>query len=152
MIEINKYELKNGLRLIHSCDPTIQMATVNTLYDVGAKKEMPGKTGLAHLMEHLMFAGSRNVKNINEHIRRAGGSLNAFTDSDITREDKSVIFSEHRKALGEAFGFDGAKMFMADQVDKTGSYFEITPEYVEQNPKGWTDINQDILVIKNSKI
>lgn len=84
MIEINKYELKNGLRLIHSCDPTIQMATVNTLYDVGAKKETPGKTGLAHLMEHLMFAGSRNVKNINEHIRRAGGSLNAFTDSDIT--------------------------------------------------------------------
>ena len=72
MIEINKYELKNGLRLIHSCDPTIQMATVNTLYDVGAKKETPGKTGLAHLMEHLMFAGSRNVKNINEHIRRAG--------------------------------------------------------------------------------
>lgn len=74
-------------------------------------------------------------------------TMDGLTDKDITREDKSAIFSKHRKELGEAFGFDGAKMFMADQVDKTGSYFEITPEYVEQNPKGWTDINQDILVI-----
>lgn len=74
-------------------------------------------------------------------------TMDGFTDSDITREDKSVIFNKHREELGKAFGFDGSKMFMADQVNKDGSYFEITPEYVEANPKGWTDINEDILVV-----
>ncbi len=74
-------------------------------------------------------------------------TLEGFTDNDITKEDKKLIFELHRKQLGEAFGFDGDKMFMADQVNKDGSYFEITSEYVKENPKGWTDINEDILVI-----
>ncbi len=51
-------------------------------------------------------------------------SLDGFTDKDITKEDKKLIFMEHRKVLGEEFGFDGCKMIMVDQVDKVGSYFE----------------------------
>ena len=49
--------------------------------------------------------------------------------------------------MGEAYGFDPHKMFMADQKDKTGSYFEITEDYVNENPNGWTDISEDILII-----
>lgn len=100
-----------------------------------------------------MNSGTVRLSNLTESDRELImhrhnlSSMEGFTDNDITRQDKSAIFSEHRKALGEAFDFDPAKMFMADQVDKTGSYFEITPEYVEKNPKGWTDINQDILVV-----
>lgn len=52
--------------------------------------------------------------------------------------------------VGCEFGFDGHKMFMADQVNKNGSYFEITDDYVEANPNGWSDIPEDILIITDS--
>lgn len=65
----------------------------------------------------------------------------------FTKDDKQQIFANHRKAFAEANGFDWHKMFMADQVNKNGSYFEITNEYVEANPNGWTDIPEDILII-----
>ena len=58
-----------------------------------------------------------------------------------------MIFANHRRAFAEANGFDWHKMFMADQVNKDGSYFEITRDYVEANPNGWTDIPEDILII-----
>ena len=74
-------------------------------------------------------------------------SLEGFTDSDITKEDKRIIFNSHSKEFGDFYSFDGSKMFMADQIDKNGSYFEITKEYVEDNPNGWSDIKEDILVI-----
>ena len=76
------------------------------------------------------------------------GTMNTGTMSkDLSREEKQALFMEHRMAVGEDYGFDGHKMFMADQVDKKGTYFEITKDYVEANPNGWTDINQDILII-----
>ena len=64
---------------------------------------------------------------------------------DAARREKE--FMKHRKKLGEFYGFDPNKFFMADQLDKSGTYFEITEEYVEDNPKGWSDIPEDILVI-----
>lgn len=75
---------------------------------------------------------------------------------ELTKEDKSAIFRAHRKLAGEDLGFDWHKMFMADQGNFTdpkkvikdyGSVFKITPEYVEANPNGWTDIPEDILQI-----
>lgn len=60
---------------------------------------------------------------------------------------KSKIFLSHRMAFGKDFDFDGRKMFMADQVNKNGSYFEVTSDYVAANPDGWTDINEDILIV-----
>ena len=78
------------------------------------------------------------------------GNMNTqarFYPEGMSASERAEDFLERRVQMGKYFGFDGAKMFMADQVDKTGSYFEITPEYVKANPNGWTDINQDILVI-----
>ncbi len=66
------------------------------------------------------------------------------------RHDKEDIFNLHRKNLGNAMGFDGNHMFMALQNDKKGSFFEITRDYVEANPEGWTDIPEDILVITSN--
>lgn len=65
----------------------------------------------------------------------------------LTKSDKNMIFTNHRRAFAEANGFDWHKMFMTDQVNKDGSYFEITRDYVEANPNGWTDIPEDILII-----
>lgn len=76
-------------------------------------------------------------------------SLEEITNHEITKEDKNCIFNAHRMALGETMGFDWHKMFMADQKTKDGSYFEITSEYVEANPNGWSDIDEDILIITN---
>lgn len=66
---------------------------------------------------------------------------------DYTREQKQKAFNENRKKVGDYYGFDWHKMFMADQKHEKGTYFEITKEYVEENKSGWTDIPEDILVI-----
>lgn len=60
------------------------MSIVNLLYDVGARDESPDKTGFAHLFEHLMFGGTKDVPNYDQPIQNAGGDCNAFTNSDIT--------------------------------------------------------------------
>ncbi|MGL5272711.1 MAG: M16 family metallopeptidase [Phocaeicola sp.] len=84
MIEVNKYTLPNGLRLIHSEDTTTQMVAINVLYNVGARDEEPTKTGFAHLFEHLMFGGSVNIPQYDEPVQEAGGENNAWTSNDIT--------------------------------------------------------------------
>ena len=84
MIEYKKFTLDNGLRLIVHEDDSTPMATVNILYDVGARDETPEKTGFAHLFEHLMFGGSVNIPDFDGPLQQAGGNSNAFTSSDIT--------------------------------------------------------------------
>ncbi len=59
-INFTEYTLKNGLRLIVHVDHKAPIAAVNLWYHVGSKNEKPGKTGFAHLFEHLMFNGSEN--------------------------------------------------------------------------------------------
>lgn len=60
------------------------MVAVNMLYNVGSRDELPEKTGFAHLFEHLMFGGSANAPNFDDHIQNAGGECNAFTNNDLT--------------------------------------------------------------------
>jgi predicted Zn-dependent peptidase len=60
------------------------MVAINVLYNVGARDELPEKTGFAHLFEHLMFGGSVNVPDFDDPIQHAGGENNAFTNNDIT--------------------------------------------------------------------
>jgi len=84
VIDYKKFTLSNGLRLIVHEDDSTPMATVNILYDVGARDETPEKTGFAHLFEHLMFGGSVNIPDFDGPLQQAGGNSNAFTSSDIT--------------------------------------------------------------------
>ena len=60
-IPVKRHTLANGLRVVHSYDPTTAMAAVNVLYNVGSRDENRQLTGMAHLFEHLMFGGSVNV-------------------------------------------------------------------------------------------
>ena len=85
-IPLKEHRLANGLRLITVLDRTAPIATVNIWYHVGSKDERPGRTGFAHLFEHLMFQGSANVSKA-EHlslIESVGGSANATTWLDRT--------------------------------------------------------------------
>lgn len=84
MIEFNKFQLSNGLRVIVHQDKSTPIACLNILYDVGARDEDPEQTGFAHLFEHLMFGGSLNIENYDEPLQLVGGENNAFTTNDIT--------------------------------------------------------------------
>lgn len=84
MIQFKEFTLENGLRVIVHEDPTVQIAVLNVLYDVGSRDEDPDKTGFAHLFEHLMFGGSKNIANYDEPLQKVGGENNAFTNTDIT--------------------------------------------------------------------
>jgi zinc protease len=80
-IPIETYELENGLRVVLSEDHTAPIVAVNLWYHVGSANEREGRTGFAHLFEHMLFQGSANV-GANEHfelIQRAGGTLNGST-------------------------------------------------------------------------
>lgn len=84
MIDFESFTLKNGLRVLVHEDPTVQIAAINILYDVGSRDEHQDKTGFAHLFEHLMFGGSINIPSYDEPLQRVGGENNAFTNTDIT--------------------------------------------------------------------
>jgi zinc protease len=84
MIAYDSFKLDNGLRVFVHQDRSVQIAVMNILYDVGSRDEDPGKTGFAHLFEHLMFGGSVNIPNYDEPLQLVGGENNAFTNTDIT--------------------------------------------------------------------
>jgi len=93
--------LANGLRLIVAEDHLAPVAAVNIWYDVGSKHEQPGKTGFAHLFEHVMFQGSRNVGKA-EHIalvQAAGGTMNGTTWLDRTNYFETVPSHQLELAL-----------------------------------------------------
>jgi predicted Zn-dependent peptidase len=93
--------LPNGLRLIISVDRLAPVVAVNVWYDVGSKHEVEGKTGFAHLFEHVMFQGSRNVKKA-EHmslVQAAGGTMNGSTWLDRTNYYETLPSHQAELAL-----------------------------------------------------
>ena len=95
-IDFETYRLPNGLQVILHDDHKLPVAHVNLWYHVGSKNEQPGRTGFAHLFEHMMFEGSRNVKG--EYVslmERAGantsqGGINGTTNFDRTNYFETV--------------------------------------------------------------
>jgi predicted Zn-dependent peptidase len=93
--------LANGLRLIISVDRLAPVVAVNLWYDVGSKHEVEGKTGFAHLFEHVMFQGSRNVGKA-EHmalVQAAGGTMNGSTWLDRTNYYETLPSHQAELAL-----------------------------------------------------
>lgn len=91
-IAFSEYTLDNGLRVILAPDPGSTAVAVNLWYDVGSRHERPGRSGFAHLFEHLMFQGSEHVER-GEHfqfVERAGGNLNASITEDRTNYFQTV--------------------------------------------------------------
>lgn len=85
-IDFEEFDLGNGLHVILHKDNTNPIVSVDIWYHVGAKDEDPGRTGFAHLFEHMMFQGSNNVKKTEHfnYIQNAGGTLNGTTSQDRT--------------------------------------------------------------------
>jgi zinc protease len=84
-IKFTEFKLANGLRVILHEDHSTPIVGVNLWYHVGSKNEVPGKTGYAHLFEHMMFQGSKNYDDdYFKPIQEAGGNLNGSTNPDRT--------------------------------------------------------------------
>jgi predicted Zn-dependent peptidase len=96
----SEHRLDNGLRIVVSEDHLAAVVAVNVWYDVGSRHESPGRTGFAHLFEHLMFQGSANVAR-GEHfatVNAAGGTLNGTTWCDRTNYFETL--PSHHLATG----------------------------------------------------
>ena len=84
MLNIRKKTLSNGLRVVVHEDHTTPLAACNIVYNVGSRDEHPDHTGFAHLMEHFMFTGSKNVLDYDKVLQKVGAINNAYTSQDIT--------------------------------------------------------------------
>lgn len=100
-INYKKYQLANGLTVILHQDKSDPLVHVDVTYHVGAARELPGRSGFAHLFEHMMFQGSQHVAD-EQHFKvvtEAGGSLNGTTNSDRTNYFETVPSNQLEKML-----------------------------------------------------
>jgi predicted Zn-dependent peptidase len=118
---IETHRLSNGLTVVLAPDSEVPVVAVNLWYGVGSRNERAGRTGFAHLFEHMMFQGSLHVpKNVHfEQIERAGGSLNATTWFDRTNYFETLPSHQLELALWL-------------ESDRMGFFLEaLTPETLE---------------------
>ncbi len=100
-INLEEYTLENGLRVVLSPDSAIPVVSIAVYYDVGSRNEREGRTGFAHLFEHMMFQGSENVKKAEhfQYVMKAGGTMNGTTSSERTNYFETMPASQLPLAL-----------------------------------------------------
>ncbi|HET9387890.1 MAG TPA: pitrilysin family protein [Gemmatimonadales bacterium] len=100
-VPFEQFTLPNGLRVIYSEDRSTPIVTVNLWYEVGSRNERPGRSGFAHLFEHMMFQGSAHVKKTehNQLLERAGADFNGSTAEDRTNYYQTVPSNRLNLAL-----------------------------------------------------
>lgn len=116
-IRFEKYTLPNGLEVILHEDHSTPIVTVNTWYKVGSGDEKPGRTGFAHLFEHVMFMGSQNVDVgvFDRELEAAGGDNNGSTTEDRTNYYENIPSN----ALPLALWLDADRMgFLLPTMDQ----------------------------------
>ena len=120
-----QFELPNGMKVFVSTDHSVPGVAVELLYHVGSKDEDPGRTGFAHLFEHLMFMGARHVPypGFDTIMEQVGGVNNASTSNDLTR-----YYEVGPSNLLETFFW-----LEADRMATLGA--EVTPEKLEAQRK-----------------
>jgi predicted Zn-dependent peptidase len=98
---VERFRLDNGLRVVLAPDRSVPVVAVSVFYDVGMRNEPEGRTGFAHLFEHMMFQGSANVPKM-EHARlvqAAGGTFNGSTHQDYTNYYEALPAEALERAL-----------------------------------------------------
>jgi len=144
-IKFEKYTLPNGLVVILSEDHRLPLVSANIWYHVGPANELPGRTGFAHLFEHMMFEGSRHVPN-NSHIRyleAAGASdLNGTTDFDRTNYFETLPSNQLELALwleSDRMGYLPDKLDQASLTNQQDVVRNERRQSIENNPYGIVD-------------
>ena len=100
-LQLEEYTLENGLRVVLNKDDSIPVVSVAVYYDVGSRNERLGRTGFAHLFEHMMFQGSENVPKAGhfQYVMKAGGTMNGTTSSERTNYYETLPASQLPLAL-----------------------------------------------------
>src|ERR1044071_8266845 len=112
-VKFTEHKLKNGLRVILSEDHSAPTYSISVTYNVGSRDEKPGRTGFAHLFEHMMFQGSQNVGK-GEHfvlIENNGGGMNGSTSQDRTEYHETLPANQLDLGL-----FRGQRLMVFDAV------------------------------------
>jgi zinc protease len=170
MISFERFTLDNGLRVLVHRDDTTPVVAFNLLYQVGARDENPEKTGFAHLFEHLMFEGSKNIPHYDAPLQQAGGENNAFTNSNIT----NYYITIPKENLETAFWLESDRMlelaFSQKKLDiqKKVVIEEFKQRYLNQpygdwnlllrplaykkHPYSWPTIGKEISHIENATL
>ncbi|MFZ4707085.1 MAG: M16 family metallopeptidase [Bacteroidales bacterium] len=170
MIAYDRFTLTNGLRILVHRDTSTPIVAINILYNVGSRDEQPDRTGFAHLFEHLMFGGSKNIPKYDAPLERVGGENNAFTNNDITNYYLTVPVQN----LETAFWLESDRM--ADlafspkslKVQRNVVVEEFKQNYLNQpygdawlllrplaykiHPYQWATIGKDIAHIEQAKM
>jgi predicted Zn-dependent peptidase len=170
MINYTKFTLENGLRVLFHKDTSTPIAAVNVLYDVGARDEDSDKTGFAHLFEHLMFGGSKNIPDYDAPLQNAGGDNNAFTNNDITNYYDIVPASNLDTALWLESDRMNQLAFTPKSLEVQRSvvieefkqrylnqpygdvWLELRPLAYQKHPYQWPTIGKEISHIENATL
>jgi predicted Zn-dependent peptidase len=99
--ELHRFTLPNGLRVVLAPDRTAPVVGVSVHYDVGFRSEPEGRTGFAHLFEHLMFQGSESLEKLAHfrHVQSSGGTFNGSTHPDYTDYFETLPSAALERAL-----------------------------------------------------
>jgi zinc protease len=149
-IAYEKYTMPNGLQVVLHTDHSDPVISYAIMYHVGSSREIPGKTGFAHLFEHLLFGGSENVPSgsFDKILENAGGSNNGFTQRDVTTYFE--VFPKN--ALDKVLWIESDRMgFFINSVTKRAMAIQQNVvqnekrQSVDNSPYGFTDY----LIYKN---
>lgn len=168
MIEFDKFELKNGLKVIVHQDKTTPIVAINIVYNVGARNEFSDKTGFAHLFEHLMFGGSVNIPSYDAPLQIVGGENNAFTNNDITnyyltlpKENiETGFWLESDRMLSLAFSEKSLEVQRGVVIEEFKQrylnqpygdvYLLLRPLAYKKHPYQWATIGKELSHIENA--
>lgn len=149
-IDFEKYTMPNGLQVILHQDHSDPVISYEIMYHVGSSRERPGKTGFAHLFEHLLFGGSENVPSggFDKILENAGGYNNGSTGQDVTQYFESFP----KNALEKVLWIESDRMgFFINSVTKRAMAIQQNVvqnekrQYVDNAPYGFTSY----LIYKN---
>src|SRR5690242_3652821 len=141
-IPIEQFELDNGLRIVMSEDHSAPTYAISVTYNVGSHNERPGRTGFAHLFEHMMFQGSQNVGK-GEHmilVQNNGGQLNGSTNENRTNYFEA--FPSNQLDLGLFLEADRMRSLVVNQANLDNQRNAVQEERrlrVDNQPFGKTD-------------
>jgi predicted Zn-dependent peptidase len=170
MINYKRFTLENGLKVLVHEDRSTPLVAMNILYDVGSRDEDPEMTGLAHLFEHLMFGGSKNIPDYDTPLQLVGGENNAYTNNDITNYYLTIpsenietgFWLESDRMLELDFSqknLDTQKNVVTEEYNQRylnqpygDAILKLRPLAYKVHPYRWPTIGMDIAHIKNVEL
>ena len=166
-LPFQRHQFSNGLRLVVHEDRTTPLASCFICYFVGSRDENPKQTGLAHLLEHYMFCGSKNVPDYDVPVDKVGGHNNAYTTDDVTcyyitlpaNNIETALWLESDRMMELAFKKSALEIQKNVVIEEFKEHFLNKPygdmwmlfneAVFEQHPYQWLPIGKEIAHIES---